>query len=91
MHFSMPSSLGKSCHKASLHLISKLTMKRIVSFSLTPRATAHNNDDILTFAILEYKLPFSRNLTIKISNLYYICLNLFIVYLAYILSGPGRN
>ena len=66
-------------------------MKRIFSFSLTPRATAYNNDNILTFAILEYKLPFSRNLTIKISNLYYISLNLFILYLACILSDPARN
>ena len=30
-------------------------MQRILSFSLTPRATAHNNNIVLTFAILEYE------------------------------------
>ena len=29
-----------------LHLISKLTIKHILSFSLTPRATAHNNNNL---------------------------------------------
>ena len=38
--------------------ISKWTMKHIVSLPLTPRATAHNNNNILTWAILEYNSPF---------------------------------
>ena len=38
--------------------ISKWTMKHIVSLHLTPRATAHNNNNILTWAILEYNSPF---------------------------------
>ena len=33
--------------------IGKLTIKRILSFSLTLRATAHNKDNILTLAILK--------------------------------------
>ena len=54
-------------------------MKRILFFPLTPRATAYKNNNILTFAILDYK---SSNLTIKTSNLYYISLNLFVFYVA---------
>ena len=38
------------------------------SFSLTPRATAHNKNEILTFGILKYKSPISSGLTIKICN-----------------------
>ena len=38
--------------------ISKWTMKHVVSFSLTTRATAHNINTALTFAILECKSPF---------------------------------
>ena len=34
-------------------------MKHILSSSLTPRAViVHNNNNVLTFAILEYKSPF---------------------------------
>ena len=38
-------------------------MKDILSFSLTRRVIVHNNNNVLTFAILEYKSPFLRNLT----------------------------
>ena len=38
--------------------ISKWTKKHVISFSLTTRATAHNNNNALIFAILEYKSPF---------------------------------
>ena len=38
--------------------ISKWTIKHIVSFFLTPRATAHNNNNVLAFAIFEYKMAF---------------------------------
>ena len=44
-------------------------MKRIPSFFLTPRATAHINNNILTIAILEYKSPFFEQF--DHSNLYY--------------------
>ena len=39
-------------------------MKHILSFSLATRAIVHNNINVRTFAILEYKSPFQRNLTI---------------------------
>ena len=45
-------------YNVCLHLISKWTIKHIRSFPLTPSATAHNNNNVLTFAILEYKSPF---------------------------------
>ena len=38
-------------------------MKDILSFSLTTRAIVHNNNNVLTFAILEYKSPFEKSLT----------------------------
>ena len=38
-------------------------MKHILSFFLTTRAIVHNNNNVLTFAILEYKSLFQRNLT----------------------------
>ena len=50
--------LSQLIYNVCLHLISKLTIKRILSFSLTPRATPHNNNNKLTFAILEYESPF---------------------------------
>ena len=38
-------------------------MKHILSFSLTTRAIVHNNNNVLIFAILEYKSPFEKSLT----------------------------
>ena len=38
-------------------------MKHILYFSLTTRAIVHNNNNVLTFVVLEYKSPFQRNLT----------------------------
>ena len=37
-------------------------MKHVLSFSLATRAIVHNNINVLTFAILEYKSPFKKNL-----------------------------
>ena len=48
--------------------ISKWIMKHIVSFFLTPRATAYNNNNVLTFAIFEYKSLFQRNLTVHVMH-----------------------
>ena len=48
--------------------ISKWTMKHIVSLPLTPRATAHNNNNVLTWTILEHNTPFKGNLTMHIMH-----------------------
>ena len=56
--FSLLFSWAKLYYNICLHLRSKLTIKRILSFSLTSRATAHNNTNLLTFAILEHESPF---------------------------------
>ena len=66
--FSLLFSWAKLFYNVCLRLIIKLTMRHILSFSLTPRATAHNNNNVLTFAILKYESPFSSNLTFKICN-----------------------
>ena len=50
--------LVKLFYNVCLHLISKWTIKNILSFSLTPRATTYNNSNELTLAILKYKSPF---------------------------------
>ena len=50
--------LAKLFHNVCLHPISKWTIKNILSFSLTPRTTAYNNNNVLTLAILKYKSPF---------------------------------
>ena len=41
-------------YNVSLYLISNLTMQRILSFSLTPRATTHNNKH--THKLVEAKI-----------------------------------
>ena len=38
-------------------------MKDILSFPLTTRAIVHNNNNMLTFAILEYKSPYEKSFT----------------------------
>ena len=52
--------LAKLFYNVRLHLISKWTIKNVLSFSLTPRATAYNNNNVLTLAILKYKSPFQH-------------------------------
>ena len=52
--------LTKLFYNVCLHVISKWTIENVLSFSLTPSATAYNNNNVLTLAILKYKSPFQH-------------------------------
>ena len=43
-------------------------MKHIITFSLTTGAIVFKKNNVLTFAVLKYKSPFWRNLTMHIQR-----------------------